>query len=150
MATALVAALSTVSAAAAESGAVVPVLWESPGCRHEKLGPLVVQTGERVSEITQDERVPTVRYQRAVVRLADAAAAKGANAVVLRQHQAVYFTRLGRKSQDPVFIKLDGAAIRLPADASHCMLVAADVAELERRARTGKPVNVSSRHAYGE
>ena len=73
----------------------VPLLWESPGCGHQKLGTVEIELGEHVSEITQDANVPTVDYGRAMKKLSDAGAAKGANAVVLRWHQGVYFTRSG-------------------------------------------------------
>jgi len=128
---------------------VVPVVWESPGCEHEKLGAVVVAVGERVSEITQDPNVPTVEYARAVRKLADAAADKGANAVVLRHHQGVYFTHKGKRSRDPVYVKLTGAAIRLTPEAlAQCALKPVDVAQLEERSRTIKPENVSSRTAF--
>lgn len=128
---------------------VVPVVWESPGCDHEKLGAVVVTVGERVSEITQDDNVPTVDYSRALRKLAGAAADKGANAVVLRNHQGVYFTRNGKRTRKPVYVKLSGAAIHLPAaSAAECVLKPVDVAELEARSRGIKPQNVNSRTAF--
>lgn len=128
----------------------VPVVWESPGCEHEKLGVVVVDVGERVSEITQDENVPTVEYARAMRKLSAAAAEKGGNAVVLRQHQGVYFTRNGKRSRKPVYVKLSGAAIHLPAQSlAQCPLKRVDVAEVEARSREMKPENVSSRQAFG-
>jgi len=128
---------------------VIPVVWESPGCEHEKLGAVVVAVGERVSEITQDPNVPTVEYSRAMRRLADAASDKGANAVVLRHHQGVYFTHKGKRSRDPVYVKLTGAAIRLSPEAlAQCPLKPVDVAQLEQRSREIKPENVTSRTAF--
>jgi len=127
----------------------VAVVWESPGCGHEKLGLVVATVGERVSEITQDDNVPTVEYARAVRRLAAAAAEKGANVVVLRNHQGVYFTRNGKRSRKPVYVKLSGAAIRMPADSlAQCALKPVDVAELEARSLDIKPQNVTSRQAF--
>ena len=128
---------------------VVPVVWESPGCEHEKLGVVAVAVGERVSEITQDPNVPTVEYARAMRKLAATAADKGANAVVLRHHQGVYFTHKGKRSRDPVYVKLTGAAIRLsPQALAQCALKPVDVAQLEERSRQIKPENVSSRTAF--
>lgn len=126
---------------------VVPVLLESPACEHAKLGLVSVHVGERVNEGTQDPNVPTTTYQREFAKLADAAREKGADAVVLRQHQAVLFTRNGKRSQAPVYIKLHGAVIGLP-DASQCELVFADAAELQWQARDGKAANVSARDAF--
>ena len=128
---------------------VVPVVWESPGCEHEKLGTVVVDVGERVSEITQDDNVPTVDYARAMRKLSAAAAEKGGNAVVLRHHQGVYFTRNGKRSRKPVYVKLAGAAISVPADSlAQCPLKLVDVAAVEARSREGQPQNVSSRTAF--
>jgi hypothetical protein len=141
-------------AASAHAGApdqagptAVPLLWESPGCEHRKLGSVEVELGERVSEITQDPNVPTVDYGRAVKALSAAAAAKGANAVVLRWHQGVYFTYRGKQSRRPVYVKLRGAAIQL-ADAAACTLHPVQLAELEARSRSGTATNVSARDAF--
>ena len=130
---------------------VVPVVWESPGCDHDKLGSVEVTVGEHVSEITQDPNVPTVEYGRAMARLGKAASDKGANAVVLRWHQGVYFTFRGKKSRKPVFIKLRGAAIQLsPQALAQCPLKVVTVADLEDRSRSGKPVNAYARDVYAE
>jgi len=128
---------------------VVPVVLESPGCEHEKLGVVEITLGEKVSEITQDDKVPTVDYGRAMDKLVAAAQERGANAVVLRVHQGVYFTHQGRKSRKPVYVKLRGAAIRMTPEAlAQCPLTPLSVAELEARSREGKPMNVSSRTAF--
>ncbi len=131
----------------------VPVLIESPGespaCGVEKLGVVEVELGTRVNEHTQGADVPLVDYDRAMRHLGDAAQAKGGNAVVLRAHQAVYFTRFGKQSRKPVYVKLRGAAIRMP-DAAQCMLRLVDVDEMEARSRSGKIENVDSRKAYAE
>ncbi|MDR0183608.1 hypothetical protein [Lysobacter arvi] len=127
----------------------VAVVGESPGCEHDKLGAVVVEVGERVSEITQDDNVPGVDYARALRKLGEAAARKGANVVVLRHHQGVYFTRNGKRSRKPVYVKLSGAAIRMPsASLEQCPLEPFDVAELEARSREIAPQNVNSRTAF--
>ena len=115
--------------------------------RHEKLGSVEIDAGSRVNESTADINVPLVDYGRAMTKLANAGLAQGANAVVLRSHQGVYFTRNGKQSRKPVYVKLRGAAIRL-AEPGQCQLVFVDVEELEARSRSGKPVEVSSREAF--
>lgn len=127
----------------------VPVLSESPVCGVEKLGVVEIEIGTRVTEYTQGADVPLVDYDRAMRRLSDAAESKGGNAVVLRSHQAVYFTRFGRQSHKPVYVKLRGAAIRMP-DATQCSLRLVDVDEMEARSRSGKIENIDSRKAYVE
>lgn len=138
-------------AAAAEAGdAVPPVLWQAPSCDHDKLGQVAIQVGNRVSETTRDLLVPTVDYAAAFAALATAAQAKGADAVVVRWHQATYFTRNGRRTRRPVHVQLRGAAIGIHADARPCDLALADPAAFAERAASGEAVNVGSGDAYGE
>lgn len=145
------AVLAFASPAAADGiDTVVPVLWQAPSCSHDKLGQVSVQTGTRVTESTQDLLVPTVDYAGAFTKLAMAAQAKGADAVVVRWHQATYFTRNARRSSRPVHVQLRGAAIRTHADAGPCDFALADPAEFDERARSGKPVEVGSGDAYGD
>ncbi len=141
----VLAAFPVISAADANP---LPVLLESPPCAHEKLGSVTAEVGQRVNESTQDGRVPTIRVQPAFERLAHAAAEKGANAVVLRSHQGVYFTYGGRRSSAPVYLKLAGGAVRLPDDTSTCRLVLADARELDRQLRARNPDQVTSKNAY--
>jgi hypothetical protein len=126
---------------------VVPLLWESPGCSYDKLGWVEIEAGDRVNEHSRELSPPLVDYGRAIKKLADAGRARGANAVVLRSHQGVYFTRGGKQSRKPVYVKLRGAAIQM-ADPAQCGLKFVDEAELEARSRTDKPAEVSSREAY--
>lgn len=143
--------LDTVPVTTDPSQRVVPVVWESPGCEHDKLGSVDITVGERVSEITQDPNVPTVEYGRAMAKLARAAGDKGANAVVLRWHQGVYFTFHGKKNRKPVFIRLRGAAIHLsPQTMAQCELKPVTVADLEDRSRRGKPVNANARDVFAQ
>lgn len=143
--------LDTVPVTTDPSQRVVPVVWESPGCVHDKLGSVDITVGERVSEITQDPNVPTVEYGRAMAKLARAAGDKGANAVVLRWHQGVYFTFHGKKNRKPVFIRLRGAAIHLsPQTMAQCELKPVTVADLEDRSRSGKPVNANARDVFAQ
>lgn len=152
MLTLLLAALFVQSAQAGDPDAVapaiLPVLLGSPTCDHAKLGSVTVRVGEQVSGITQDARVATVQYRSAFAKLRDAAQQDGANAVVLRGHQAVFFTFHGKRSRDPVYIKLRGAAIAL-ADMGQCQFEVADADQLQRQARAGEATNVSSHEAFG-
>jgi hypothetical protein len=128
----------------------VPVIWESPGCEHQKLGSVEVSAGEKVSEITQDPNVPTVEYGRAMDKLADAAQAKGANAVVLRFHQGVYFTFHGKRSRKPVYVKLRGGAIHMSPEAlAQCPLKPVRLAELEERSRR-EPAKAFSNEVFAK
>lgn len=138
------------AAAAAGPDTAIPVVWQAPSCSHDKLGQVSIQAGTRVNEATRDLLVPTVDYAWAFAKLATAAKAKGADAVVVRWHQATYFTRNGRRSHKPVHVQLKGAAIRIHADAGPCSFTLADPLYFDERASSGKPVEVSSGDAYGE
>ena len=138
------------AAAADRRDTVVPVLWQAPSCSHDKLGQVSIQVGTRVTEETRDVLVPTVDYAAGFSRLAKAAQSKGADAVVVRWHQATYFTRSGRRSRKPVHVQLRGAAISTHADAQPCSFALADPGEFDKRARSGEPVEVGSEDAYRE
>lgn len=127
-----------------------PVLWETPGCEHARLGTVSVDIGTKVNEGTQDGRVPVVRVEPALQKLVGAAAAAGGNAVVLRSHHGVYFTYNGRRSSAPVYIKLRGGVVRLPEGGVRCDLVRAHADELEQRMRDGTPVKVTAKQAWSE
>ena len=143
----LLAAMVFASPAAA-APTVVPVLWQPPSCPHDKLGQVSIQVGTRVNESTRDLLVTTVDYDRAFAKLATAAQAIGADAVVVRWHQATYFTRNKRRSRMPVHVQLRGAAIRTHADAGPCSFALVDPLDFEQRASSAKPVEVNSRDAY--
>lgn len=148
---ALVTALAFAPPVAADAvDTVVPVLLQAPSCSHDKLGQVSIQVGTRVSEATRDLMVPTVDYAAAFTRLAKAAQAKGADAVVVRWHQATYFTRNARRSHRPVHVQLRGAAISIHVDARPCDFALADASEFDERARSGKPVEVASGDAYDD
>lgn len=134
----------------AATNTVVPVIWQSPACAHDKLGQVSIRVGTRVTESTQDVMVPTVDYDWAFAKLAAAAKAQGANAVVVRWHQATYFTRNSRRSHKPVHVQLRGAAIRTHAESGPCSFALADAGDFEQRARRGEPVEVGSDEAYGD
>ena len=141
-------AIAAPAAAAGPAAVVVPVLWQPPSCPHDKLGQVSIQVGTRVNESTRDLLVPTVYYDRAFAKLATAAQAIGADAVVVRWHQATYFSRNKRRSHTPVHVQLRGAAIRTHADAGPCSFALVDPLDFEQRASSAKPVEVNSRDAY--
>ena len=70
-------------AASASAAERPPVLTDTPACEHRKLGVVSIEAGVRATEASLDKKPPAVHYGRAFERLADAAAAQGANAVVL-------------------------------------------------------------------
>jgi len=146
----IVAALICVAqaTAAGRPDTVLPVVLQAPACAHDKLGTVSIQIGTRVTEATRDLLVPTVDYRGAFAKLALAAQAKGADAVVMRWHQATYFTRNTRRSHKPVHVQLRGAAIRVDAGAKPCEFALADPREFDERARSGKPVEIGSGEAY--
>ena len=109
---------------------------------------VIVEAGQRVHERTED--VTPADYGRAFTKLAEAAEAQGANAVVVRGHKATYFTRRGARTRQPVHVQLRGAAIRLDGDAAQCQTAEVDPLEFAERAARGEPVKVSSDEAYAD
>lgn len=128
----------------------VPVLLEAPACALERLGPVQAEVGRRVSEQTDGARVPTVRIDRALARLADVAREAGGDAVVLRSRQGIFFTHNGRPSAAPVFIQLRGGALRLPADRSGCTFVPVDARRMQAEMRADQARQAWARDAYGD
>lgn len=115
------------------SGDAVPVLEAGPACKHDKLGVVAAKEGTEVRAGTKERNVPAADYRIAFRRLGDAAAERGANAVVLRAHDATFFT-IGRgRSPRPVHVTLRGAAIRV-LDPANCTMDPLDPLELQRRA----------------
>lgn len=128
----------------------VPILLEPPSCSVQRLGSISAEVGMKVNESTDDDSVPTVRASAALKKLAAASEQVGGNAVILRSRQGVYFTRNGRRSSAPVYIKLIGGAVRLPEDASACRLVHVDAESMDLEMRGRPPSQTTSRHAYAE
>lgn len=128
---------------------VSPVLWKPPECSHNKLGSVAIEAGKRVYGHTKDFAV-VVSYADAFAKLAAAAEAEGGNAVVIRWHQATYFTRSGQRSRKPVHLQLRGAAIRIEDDARSCDLTVVDPEEFANRAKRGDPLTVDPGDAYSD
>ena len=131
------------------AGEVSPlaVLWEAPPCEYRKLGSVSIEAGHRVYGHTKE--VTAVSYPQAFAELLLAAEAKGGNAVVIRWHQATYFTRFGTRSPTPVHLQLRGATIRIE-DAAGCDLIVVDPREFAHRAKRGDPMTVAPDAAYSD
>ncbi|QWP76572.1 hypothetical protein J5226_23830 [Lysobacter sp. K5869] len=127
-----------------------PVLVDMPACEHRKLGVVSIEAGTRVSEASLDKSPPAVHYGRAFARLADAAAAQGANAVVLRGHRATFYTPPGLEKPKVVHVRLNGAAIRIEGDPAACALVVADPLRYKRESDAPGVVQTTAAQAYSE
>ncbi|MET4729452.1 hypothetical protein ABIE09_003266 [Lysobacter enzymogenes] len=137
----------TASATAAERP---PVLTDTPACEHRKLGVVSIEAGIRATEASLDKKPPAVHYGRAFERLADAAAAQGANAVVLRGHRATFYTPPGMERPQVVHLRLNGAAIWIEGDPSACALALADPRQYKRNSDAPGIVQTTSVQAYSE
>lgn len=127
-----------------------PVVTDTPACEHRKLGVVSIEAGVRATEASLDYKPPAVHYGRAFERLADAAAAQGANAVVLRGHRATFYTPPGMEKPKVVHLRLNGAAIRIEGDPGECALVLADPQKFKREVDAPDVVNMTSQQAYAE
>lgn len=118
-----------------------PVVEAMPGCAHEKLGTVAVSEGTDVSLGTKEIRVASASYPAAFRKLANAGAARGANTLVLRGHEATFFTKARYRSPRPVHVRLHAAAIRIHQPAA-CRLETLAPQALQRRAIEGEALNV--------
>jgi hypothetical protein len=84
-----------------------------------------------------------VSYKKAFARLQQAAAEKGGNAVLLRDHQASYFTRGSRRARRPSYVSLTGAVVTLKDQKAPCSLSLLDPREFERSAIAKHRENVT-------
>lgn len=122
--------MTSVHAGEAAEASSVPVLEAVPGCVEAKMGRVAVSLGSRDTRAARG-----VSYQQAFGKLARAAADRGGNAVVLRNHEAAYVTRSKRLDPRPGYIGLEGLVIRVPADGSVCSLAEIDVEAFAERSR---------------
>lgn len=136
---AAIGALRTTPARAAE-----PYLLEAdPPCIQERLGRVQVELGDARPDPRRGGAVAGVSYARALAKLRAAAAERGADAVVLREHQADYFSKGSRRPSRPTYVKLSGAALRLKAGATGCIFAKIDPIEFERSALDNERADVS-------
>jgi hypothetical protein len=110
------------------------LLEESPSCVQARLGRVSVRLGSREPNERTGMPPASVSYRKALAELARAAGARGADAVVLRSHEADYVGKGARKPRRPTYLYLEGAAVRLQSPVQSCRLVIIDPAEFERRA----------------
>lgn len=109
-------------------------------CPHDKLGSIDVVTGPDVARgvgLKKHRLPPPAEYAALLDRLRGQAAARGANAMLLRWHQAVFLTKDGVEAGPPVRVAVKAAAIRLH-DPGKCAVEPVSEAELERRAHEGE------------
>lgn len=114
--------------------AELPVLHSSPGCAQKRLGRVAVTLGHKALDERSAMPATGVSYRRAFRQLRLAAAERGADAVVLRNHDAAWVTQGARRTWRPTYVSIEGAAIRFSADRSACMLEVLDTEEFERDA----------------
>lgn len=133
----------------ADEASPMAVLWEAPSCEYRKLGSVAIEEGTRVYAHTIDNAT-AASYTNAFMKLAAAAEDHGGNAVIIRWHQATYFTRFGTRSRTPVHLQLRGATIRIEGDAAGCDLMVVDPEEFAQRAKRGDPMTVDPGDAYAD
>ena len=110
------------------------ILGASPGCVERRLGVVSVELGSKEVDMRSGMPAPRASYQAAFRRLAERAAAKGADAVVLRGHEAGFVAKGSRRSVRPSFVSLRGAAIKLRDGGDSCALAVVDPVQFERDA----------------
>jgi hypothetical protein len=112
----------------------IRLLGGSPSCVERRLGVVSVTLGSREPNPRSGMPPPGVSYRTAFARLIEAAESKGANAVVLRAHEAAYIAKGARRPKRPTYLSLQGAAVRLDDKVRGCVLDVIEADEFERRA----------------
>lgn len=118
---------------------LVPVLEAVPSCVEAKMGRVSVSIGSKDTRAARG-----VSYQQAFGKLARAAAERGGNAVVLRQHEAAYVTRSKNIDPRPGYIALEGLVIRVPTDAAACTVTALDADVFAERSASAQREDIST------
>jgi hypothetical protein len=84
-----------------------------------------------------------VSYKAAFDKLAAAASKLGGSAVILRNHEANYFSRGAGHDKRPTYIELQGDAIRIIASASPCQMEIIDPVAFGRHSQNAQKVEVN-------
>jgi hypothetical protein len=128
--------LATTPASAIGKLTDVRLLMSSPPCVEQRLGQVAVSIGSKEPNPRTGMAPSGVSYKKAFDKLARAAAEKGGNAVVLRDHQADYFTKGARRAQRPTYVLLQGAVVVVWTHKDQCPMTIIDPSEFERDATT--------------
>ena len=130
---------ATAQADEAATPVPVPVLEAVPGCKHAKLGRVSISIGTKKAT-----RPRGVGYDLAFRKLGVVVAQRGATAVVLRGREAAYVDRVKHSDPRPVYIGLEGLAIRLDAASAGCALSPVDAGKFAERSRGAERIDAST------
>jgi hypothetical protein len=124
----------------------VKLLQASPSadCVSRRLGQVEVTLGSKEPNARTGMAPPSVSYRKAFAQLLEAARARGADAVVLREHESAYVARGARQPRRPTYLSLHGAALQLGGEPGKCPLVVLDPREYERQALARQREDVST------
>ncbi len=100
-----------------------------PTCVAERFGRISVQLGSPEPNTNTGMAPTPVSYQKAFAKLQKAAGERGGHAVVLRAHEAKFYTKGTRVAQRPTFVKLSGDVVTMKRDLQGCRVVPLDVAQ---------------------
>ena len=110
------------------------ILETEPPCISARVGWVQSDLGDERPDPRRGGLVLSVSYKRAFEKLKSAAAERGADAIVLREHRADYFTKGTGRPRRPTYIALAGVGVRIKDISGECSLAHIDLAEFERAA----------------
>lgn len=122
----------------------LPLVQTLPPCAHARLGTVEAATGTDISQGRglKARKLPPADYAVVLESLSRAGARRGANALVLRDHQAMFLTKKGVRSPAPVRVSVRAAAVRID-DPAACALPSLDAAMLRQRAFDGEAEDIA-------
>lgn|GEM_PF-2050931 len=138
-------------AIAAEPSAPAEILLSTPpSCVSERLGRITVKLGTEAPNPRTGMAPPPVSYQKAFEKLQKVASERGGEAVVLRGHEAHYYTKGARIARRPTYLELGGDVVNLKAHGEGCTIVYLDTDRFEQEAlaREGDKVTLINGMAY--
>lgn len=97
-----------------------------PTCVGERFGRVTIKLGSKEPNPRTGMSPAAVSYRRAFAKLQEEAAKRGGHAVVLRGHEAQFYTKGARVARLPTYVQLSGDAVTLKPDLAGCRIVALD------------------------
>jgi hypothetical protein len=121
-----------------------------PTCVAERFGRVTVKLGSKEPNQRTGMNPSPVSYRKAFAKLQKEAGELGGHAVVLRGHDADFYSKNARVARLPTFLQLSGDVVNLKPDLEGCRIVALDAEQFAQDAleREGEKVTLHNTTVY--